>query len=211
MANPPINLNSLLFRSKKPIASSLSPASPSIPTAQNNNLRVSNHETRRTNRSKKGILSFMSRLFSKPLTISSPRDPVHLTHVGFNHSKGTFTGLPKQWQHLLGECEMDAVDNALTILNTDFSPWTYPAEWISANEQHINRTCKEILRSSDFDIVINGHKLYPVNLTVSWCFSQISDIYIFISQRFIIHLYVHLTQCECLERYVYLAYLTPLT
>jgi len=35
--------------------------------------------------------------------ISTPFDPVHLTHVGFNSSTGEFTGLPREWQELLQE------------------------------------------------------------------------------------------------------------
>src|SRR5690606_11418789 len=35
--------------------------------------------------------------------ISSPYNPVHLTHVGINHDTGEFTGLPKEWQQLLQE------------------------------------------------------------------------------------------------------------
>ncbi|WFC94621.1 non-specific serine/threonine protein kinase [Malassezia brasiliensis] len=33
--------------------------------------------------------------------ISTPYDPVHLTHVGFNAHTGEFTGLPREWQQLL--------------------------------------------------------------------------------------------------------------
>lgn len=40
---------------------------------------------------------------SKRPEISTPYDPVHLTHVGFNTSTGEFTGLPKEWQQLLQE------------------------------------------------------------------------------------------------------------
>ncbi|EGN96750.1 hypothetical protein SERLA73DRAFT_57888 [Serpula lacrymans var. lacrymans S7.3] len=40
---------------------------------------------------------------SKRPEISTPYDPVHLTHVGFNSSTGEFTGLPKEWQQLLQE------------------------------------------------------------------------------------------------------------
>lgn len=40
---------------------------------------------------------------SQRLEISTPYDPVHLTHVGFNSSTGEFTGLPKEWQQLLQE------------------------------------------------------------------------------------------------------------
>lgn len=56
-------------------------------------------------KSKKGVLSFMSEVFnsSKRVEISTPYDPVHLTHVGFNSSTGEFTGLPKEWQQLLQE------------------------------------------------------------------------------------------------------------
>ncbi|KAG6890109.1 Serine/threonine-protein kinase smu1 [Termitomyces sp. Mi166 len=56
-----------------------------------------------TTKSKKGVLGFMSEVFnpSKRPEISTPYDPVHLTHVGFNSSTGEFTGLPKEWQQLL--------------------------------------------------------------------------------------------------------------
>ncbi|KAF5316193.1 hypothetical protein D9619_006512 [Psilocybe cf. subviscida] len=54
---------------------------------------------------KKGMLGLMSEMFnsSKRPEISTPYDPVHLTHVGFNSSTGEFTGLPKEWQQLLQE------------------------------------------------------------------------------------------------------------
>jgi hypothetical protein len=56
-----------------------------------------------TSKGKKGMLGFMSELLNsnKRLEISTPYDPVHLTHVGFNTSTGEFTGLPKEWQQLL--------------------------------------------------------------------------------------------------------------
>ncbi|TFK39786.1 kinase-like domain-containing protein [Crucibulum laeve] len=58
-----------------------------------------------TSKSKKGVLGFMSEVFNttKRPEISTPYDPVHLTHVGFNSSTGEFTGLPKEWQQLLQE------------------------------------------------------------------------------------------------------------
>ncbi|KAG5647809.1 hypothetical protein DXG03_007731 [Asterophora parasitica] len=58
-----------------------------------------------TTKAKKGVLGFMSEVFnpSKRPEISTPYDPVHLTHVGFNSSTGEFTGLPKEWQQLLQE------------------------------------------------------------------------------------------------------------
>ncbi|TRM65494.1 kinase-like domain-containing protein [Schizophyllum amplum] len=52
-----------------------------------------------------GVLGFMSDFLNnnKRPEISTPYDPVHLTHVGFNSSTGEFTGLPKEWQQLLQE------------------------------------------------------------------------------------------------------------
>jgi len=55
-----------------------------------------------TTKSKKGMLAFMFGS-NKSIAISTPYDPVHLTHVGFNSSTGEFTGLPKEWQQLLQE------------------------------------------------------------------------------------------------------------
>ncbi|KAJ3213347.1 signal transducing kinase of the PAK [Dinochytrium kinnereticum] len=37
------------------------------------------------------------------MEISSPYNPVHLTHVGYNQDTGEFTGLPKEWEVLLTE------------------------------------------------------------------------------------------------------------
>ncbi|PPQ91857.1 hypothetical protein CVT25_000732 [Psilocybe cyanescens] len=56
-------------------------------------------------KAKKGVLGMMSEMFNTPkrVEISTPFDPVHLTHVGFNSSTGEFTGLPKEWQQLLQE------------------------------------------------------------------------------------------------------------
>ncbi|CAI2175069.1 6096_t:CDS:10 [Funneliformis geosporum] len=46
----------------------------------------------------------------KRVEISSPYDPVHLTHVGFNQETGEFTGLPKEWQTLLQESGISKQD-----------------------------------------------------------------------------------------------------
>ncbi|KAJ7043599.1 STE/STE20/PAKA protein kinase [Mycena alexandri] len=51
---------------------------------------------------KKSVLGFIFNTTKRP-EISTPYDPVHLTHVGFNSSTGEFTGLPKEWQQLLQE------------------------------------------------------------------------------------------------------------
>ena len=58
-----------------------------------------------TSKAKKGVLSLVSEMFNptKRPEISTPYDPVHLTHVGFNSTTGEFTGLPKEWQQLLQE------------------------------------------------------------------------------------------------------------
>ncbi|KAJ3022260.1 UNVERIFIED_CONTAM: signal transducing kinase of the PAK [Siphonaria sp. JEL0065] len=42
--------------------------------------------------------------------ISSPYNPVHLTHVGFNQDTGEYTGLPKEWQKLLQEAGISKQD-----------------------------------------------------------------------------------------------------
>ncbi|KAL0953733.1 hypothetical protein HGRIS_004924 [Hohenbuehelia grisea] len=65
-----------------------------------------------TGKSKKGMLGFMSDLLTtnKRLEISTPYDPVHLTHVGFNSSTGEFTGLPKEWQQLLQDAGVSRSD-----------------------------------------------------------------------------------------------------
>ncbi|KAJ7623214.1 STE/STE20/PAKA protein kinase [Roridomyces roridus] len=53
-----------------------------------------------SSKSKKSVLGFIFNTTKRP-EISTPYDPVHLTHVGFNSSTGEFTGLPKEWQQLL--------------------------------------------------------------------------------------------------------------
>ncbi|KAG0267871.1 signal transducing kinase of the PAK [Actinomortierella ambigua] len=60
------------------------------------------------------IVSSMSDLLSsdKKIEISSPYNPVHLTHVGYNLDTGEFTGLPKEWQQLLQESGISKQDQA---------------------------------------------------------------------------------------------------
>ncbi|OAQ34841.1 PBD-domain-containing protein, partial [Linnemannia elongata AG-77] len=48
----------------------------------------------------------------KKMEISSPYNPVHLTHVGYNLDTGEFTGLPKEWQQLLQESGISKQDQA---------------------------------------------------------------------------------------------------
>lgn len=79
------------------------PDTPSVPPQTASGIRSRSGTT--ATKSKKGMFNFMSDLLnsSKRLEISTPYDPVHLTHVGFNSSTGEFTGLPKEWQQLLQE------------------------------------------------------------------------------------------------------------
>ncbi|GJJ78720.1 p21-activated kinase 1 [Entomortierella parvispora] len=60
------------------------------------------------------IVNSMSDLLSsdKKIEISSPYNPVHLTHVGLNLDTGEFTGLPKEWQQLLQESGISRQDQA---------------------------------------------------------------------------------------------------
>ncbi|KAF5387311.1 hypothetical protein D9757_005777 [Collybiopsis confluens] len=60
-------------------------------------------------KAKKGVLGFIFNSTKRP-EISTPYDPVHLTHVGFNSSTGEFTGLPKEWQQLLQESGISKSD-----------------------------------------------------------------------------------------------------
>ncbi|KAI0046551.1 Pkinase-domain-containing protein [Auriscalpium vulgare] len=74
-----------------------------------------------TAKGKKGMLGFMSDFLNsnKRPEISTPYDPVHLTHVGFNSSTGEFTGLPKEWQQLLqdsGISKSDQEKNPLAVM-----------------------------------------------------------------------------------------------
>lgn len=61
-----------------------------------------------------GFVNSMSDVFSqqKKIEISTPYDPVHLTHVGFNSDTGEFTGLPKEWQQLLQNSGISKEDQA---------------------------------------------------------------------------------------------------
>ncbi|GJE90948.1 Pkinase-domain-containing protein [Phanerochaete sordida] len=79
------------------------PDTPAMPVQTASGIRSRSGTT--ATKSKKGMFNFMSDLLntSKRIEISTPYDPVHLTHVGFNSSTGEFTGLPKEWQQLLQE------------------------------------------------------------------------------------------------------------
>ncbi|KAJ1546063.1 p21 protein (Cdc42 Rac)-activated kinase, partial [Nowakowskiella sp. JEL0078] len=50
-----------------------------------------------------GIVKGIFEREANRIEISSPYNPVHLTHVGYNQDTGELTGLPKEWQVLLTE------------------------------------------------------------------------------------------------------------
>ncbi|RPB20937.1 Pkinase-domain-containing protein [Terfezia boudieri ATCC MYA-4762] len=67
---------------------------------EHNLLKITNSVRKKT-----GFSNFMNSMLGSPrrVEISSPSNPVHVTHVGFNFVTGEFTGLPKEWQKLLQE------------------------------------------------------------------------------------------------------------
>jgi hypothetical protein len=74
-----------------------------------------------TAKGRKSFLGFMtdSLISHKREEPSTPYDPVHLTHVGFNSSAGEFTGLPKEWQQLIrdsGISKSDLEKNPLAVM-----------------------------------------------------------------------------------------------
>lgn len=83
----------------------------SIAQSQPSSTNVRSRSGTNSNKPRKGVLGFMS-VFnpSKRPEISTPYDPVHLTHVGFNSSTGEFTGLPKEWQQLLQDSGISRSD-----------------------------------------------------------------------------------------------------
>ncbi|KAJ6518822.1 STE/STE20/PAKA protein kinase [Mycena sanguinolenta] len=79
------------------------PAEPVPPTPQDYaQPTIRSRSGTTSSKSKKSVLGFIFNTQKRP-EISTPYDPVHLTHVGFNSSTGEFTGLPKEWQQLLQE------------------------------------------------------------------------------------------------------------
>ena len=50
-----------------------------------------------------GLVNTVTDIFSPTprMSISSPYNAIHLTHVGYNPATGEFTGLPREWQNLL--------------------------------------------------------------------------------------------------------------
>jgi p21-activated kinase 1 len=55
------------------------------------------------------------------MEISSPYNPIHLTHVGYNQDTGEFSGLPSEWNTLLqkaGISKQDQQANPQVISNS---------------------------------------------------------------------------------------------
>ncbi|CAD6502749.1 BgTH12-05339 [Blumeria graminis f. sp. triticale] len=70
-------------------------------------------------RKKTGFSGFISTTFgvgsTRSVKISSPENPVHVTHVGYDNQTGRFTGLPKEWQRLI-------TDSGITKREQDENP-----------------------------------------------------------------------------------------
>ncbi|ORY33115.1 kinase-like domain-containing protein [Naematelia encephala] len=60
-----------------------------------------------------GVLSVFST--NKAPVISTPYDPIHLTHVGFDYNTGQYTGMPQEWQKILD-------DNGITRAEQEENP-----------------------------------------------------------------------------------------
>ncbi|KAI0255716.1 kinase-like domain-containing protein [Lactifluus subvellereus] len=102
-------------------APSVTPASLSSPMVDRIGTASRSRSATVTGKGKKGMLGFMTDFLNsnKRPEISTPYDPVHLTHVGFNSSTGEFTGLPKEWQQLLqdsGISKSEQEKNPLAVM-----------------------------------------------------------------------------------------------
>ncbi|KAK1922615.1 kinase-like domain-containing protein [Papiliotrema laurentii] len=62
-----------------------------------------------------GVLSDLLTKDTKPPVISTPYDPIHLTHVGFDYNTGQYTGMPQEWQKILD-------DNGITRAEQEENP-----------------------------------------------------------------------------------------
>ncbi|GAA5852294.1 hypothetical protein JCM8547_006727 [Rhodosporidiobolus lusitaniae] len=95
--------------SSQPHPGSVSPGPPGTPGGSTPQRNSGDRDQGGKEKKSKGFGGFLADVFSgssgggggKKVEISTPYDPVHLTHVGFNSDTGEFTGLPKEWQQLL--------------------------------------------------------------------------------------------------------------
>jgi len=93
-----------------------------IPTATTQNLSNPSLTIHPADKENKGIKSAFNNLVSsfsgkksmfsseKKMEISSPYNPVHLTHVGYNPDTGEFSGLPKEWIKMLQDAGISEQD-----------------------------------------------------------------------------------------------------
>jgi len=94
-----------------------------IPTTTTQNLSNPSLTIHPADKENKGIKSAFNNLVSsfsgkksvfssseKKMEISSPYNPVHLTHVGYNPDTGEFSGLPKEWIKMLQEAGISEQD-----------------------------------------------------------------------------------------------------
>lgn len=105
--NPPMVQSPMQLPPPPPAAVAAPPVeyAPSSFTIQSSSGTTRSRSGTAGGKTKKGVFNFLPDFLgpSKRIEISTPYDPVHLTHVGFNSSTGEFTGLPKEWQQLLQE------------------------------------------------------------------------------------------------------------
>ncbi|BEJ15763.1 hypothetical protein CspHIS471_0503680 [Cutaneotrichosporon sp. HIS471] len=62
--------------------------------------------TGKSTKDKKSVLGLLNDFLNtnqKNLVISTPYDPIHLTHVGYDYNTGQYTGMPTEWQKILDE------------------------------------------------------------------------------------------------------------
>ncbi|KAL1407593.1 hypothetical protein Q8F55_007026 [Vanrija albida] len=74
--------------------------------------------TGKSTKDKKSVFGFMNLLnnsTTKQPVISTPYDPIHLTHVGFDYNTGQYTGMPQEWQKILD-------DNGITRAEQEENP-----------------------------------------------------------------------------------------
>jgi len=93
-----------------------------IPTTTTQNLSNPSLTIHPADKENKGIKSAFNNLVSsfsgkknmfsseKKMEISSPYNPVHLTHVGYNPATGEFSGLPKEWIKMLQDAGISEQD-----------------------------------------------------------------------------------------------------
>lgn len=109
-----LGLQSQIHQSAQPLSKQIPPAL--LKTTQKPAKKTSGNA---------GILTNILGMFSpeSPIdrpTISTPFNPVHITHVGYDHEQGEFTGLPDQWNKMIrdsGISKQDQASNPQAVLD----------------------------------------------------------------------------------------------